>query len=131
QIYRTMDIATAKPSRVEQARVRHHLIDVVEPNQEFTLAEYQQRAYVVIDDIFARGKQPLLVGGTGLYVRAVVEGLRIPRVSPNPARRHELEQEPVPALYARLTQLDPTAAEKILPNNTRRIIRALEVMEAT
>ena len=131
QIYRGMDIATAKPTREEQARVRHNLIDVVNPDEEFTLADYQSRAYAAIADIFARGKQPLLVGGTGLYVRAVVEGLNIPRVPPNRARRQELEREPAAELHARLMQVDPIAAESILPNNTRRIIRALEVIEAT
>ncbi len=131
QIYRGMDIGTAKPTREEQARVSHHLIDLVEPDQELTLAEYQQRAYAAIDDIFARRKLPLLVGGTGLYIRAVIEGYNIPRVPPNPARRSELEQLPAPELYARLAALDPAAVQTILPNNTRRIIRALEVIEAT
>lgn len=131
QIYRGMDIATAKPTRAEQALVPHHLIDVVEPDEDLTLAEYQQRAYAAIEDIFARGKQPLLVGGTGLYVRAVVEGYNIPRVPPNMARRAELEQIPAPDLYARLQTLDPAIADTILPNNTRRMIRALEVIEAT
>ncbi len=130
-IYRGMDIATAKPTRAEQARVPHHLIDVVAPDEGLTLAEYQQRAYAAIDDIFARGKLPLLVGGTGLYIRAVVEGYKIPRVPPNPARRAELEQMPAPELYARLQELDPEIAQTILPNNTRRIIRALEVIAAT
>lgn len=131
QIYRGMDIATAKPTRVEQALVPHHLIDVVAPDEELTLAEYQARAYSAIRDIHARGKLPLLVGGTGLYVRAVVEGYNIPRVPPNPARRSELEQLPAPELYARLQALDPDIAKTLLPNNTRRMIRALEVIEAT
>lgn len=131
QIYRGMDIATAKPTHEEQARVRHHLIDLVNPDQEFTVAEYQTLAYAAIDDIFARGKQPLLVGGSGLYVRAVVEGLGIPRVPPNRERRRELEQRPAQELHARLAQLDPVASSRILPGNTRRIIRALEVIEAT
>ncbi|MBI4671237.1 MAG: tRNA (adenosine(37)-N6)-dimethylallyltransferase MiaA [Chloroflexi bacterium] len=130
-IYRGMDTATAKPTRAEQARVPHHLIDVVAPDEELTLAEYQARAYAAIDDIFARGKLPLLVGGTGLYVRAVVEGYNIPRVPPNPARRAELERLPAPELYARLQTLDAAAAQTTLPNNARRIIRALEVIEAT
>ncbi len=130
-IYRGMDIATAKPSRAEQARVPHHLIDVVEPDEELTLAEYQSRAYAAIDDIFARGKTPFLVGGTGLYVRAVVEGYNIPRVPPNMTRRAELEQIPASELYAHLQTLDPEIAATILPNNTRRMIRALEVIEAT
>jgi tRNA dimethylallyltransferase len=130
-IYRGMDIATAKPTRAEQARVPHHLIDVVAPDEELTLAEYQQRAYAAIDDIFARGKIPFLVGGTGLYIRAVVEGYHIPRVPPNPARRAELAQLPASELYARLQALDAEIAQTILPTNTRRMIRALEVIEAT
>lgn len=130
-IYRGMDIATAKPTRAEQEAVAHHLIDVVEPDEELTLAEYQERAYAAIDNIQARGKLPLLVGGTGLYVRAVTEGYNIPRVPPNMARRAELEQIDAPTLYARLQELDPEIAATILPNNTRRIIRALEVIEAT
>lgn len=130
-IYRGMDIATAKPTRAEQQTVPHHLIDVVEPDQELTLADYQQRAYAAIADIQGRGRVPLLVGGTGLYVRAVVEGYRIPRVPPDMARRAELEQIGTPELYMRLQALDPEIAATILPNNTRRIIRALEVIEAT
>ena len=130
-IYRGMDIATAKPTRAEQARVPHHLIDLVAPDQELTLADYQTRAYATIHDIFARGKIPFLVGGTGLYIRAIVEGYNIPRVPPNPARRAELQQMPVSELYARLQALDPDSAQTMLPNNARRIIRALEVIEAT
>src|SRR5215203_1914468 len=109
-IYRGMDIATAKPTRAEQEMVPHHLIDVVEPDGELTLAEYQQRAYAAMDDILSRGKLPLLVGGTGLYVRAVVEGYNIPRVAPNMARRAELERIEAPALYAQLQALDPEIA---------------------
>jgi len=130
-IYRGMDIATAKPTREEQARVPHHLIDVVAPDEELTLAEYQTRAYAAIEDIFARGKIPFLVGGTGLYIRAVVEGYNIPRVPPNPTRRAEWAQMPPTELYARLQTLDPEIAATILPNNARRVIRALEVIETT
>ena len=100
-IYRGMDIATAKPTRAEQARAPHYLIDIVAPDEELTLADYQTRAYAAINDILARGKIPFLVGGTGLYIRAVVEGYNIPRVPPNPARRAELEQLSAPELYAR------------------------------
>ncbi len=130
-IYRGMDIATAKPTRAERARVPHQLIDVVAPDQELTLAEYQTRAYAAIQDIFARGKIPFLVGGTGLYIRAVVEGYQIPRVPPNVERRAALAQLPAAELYARLQTLDPESAAAILPNNTRRVIRALEVIAAT
>jgi tRNA dimethylallyltransferase len=130
-IYRGMDIATAKATHTEQATVPHHLIDVVEPDQELTLAGYQEQAYAAIDDMFARRRVPFLVGGTGLYVRAVVEGFNIPRVPPNLPRRAELEQVSASELYARLQGLDPSIAQTILPNNTRRVIRALEVIEAT
>lgn len=131
QIYRQMDIGTAKPTPQEQAAVRHHVIDVVDPDESFTLAEYQAAAYAAIDDIFSRGKQPLLVGGTGLYIRAVVEGLRLPPVPPNPDLRRELEAQDGAALYARLLELDPAAAARIDPRNVRRMIRALEVCLGT
>ena len=131
QIYRGMDIGTAKPTREEQARVPHHLIDIVAPDEPYTLADYQAQAYAAIDGILARGKQPFLVGGTGLYVRAVVEGLRIPRVPPNEELRAQLALEDGPALYERLRALDPDAAARIDPRNVRRTIRALEVCLTT
>ncbi|MEW5717381.1 MAG: tRNA (adenosine(37)-N6)-dimethylallyltransferase MiaA [Chloroflexota bacterium] len=130
QVYRGMDIGTAKPSAAEQRLAPHHLIDLVNPNEPFTLAEYQRLAYAAIAHIHARGNVPFLVGGTGLYVRAVLEGLTIPRVAPNVERRAELEREDALILYARLQQQDPLAASKIDPRNKRRVIRALEVCEA-
>lgn len=131
QLYRGMDIATAKATPAERARVPHHLVDVLDPEAAFSLAEYQEAAYAAIDAIHARGRVPFLVGGTGLYVQAVVEGLQIPQVPPNPARRAGLMQETPEALYARLQALDPNAASRILPGNVRRVVRALEVIEAT
>ncbi|MDE3089419.1 MAG: tRNA (adenosine(37)-N6)-dimethylallyltransferase MiaA [Chloroflexota bacterium] len=131
QVYRGMDIGTAKPTADEQRRVRHHLIDMVNPDESFTLSEYQHFAYAAIADIHARGYVPFLVGGSGLYVRAVLEGLSIPRVAPDPARRAELAREDAAGLYARLQQVDPTAAAKIDPRNKRRVIRAIEVCETT
>jgi tRNA dimethylallyltransferase len=135
QIYRGMDIGTGKPTPDQLTRARHHLIDVVEPDQSYTLAEYQAAAYAAIDDIFARGKQPLLVGGTGLYVRAVTEGLQIPAVPPNPELRAQLEEraarEGGDKLYEELKHIDPAAAAKIDPRNVRRTIRALEVYRST
>jgi len=131
QVYREMNIGTAKPSQDEQARVPHHLIDLVNPDENFSLADYQRLAYETISAIHARGHVPFLVGGSGLYVRAILDGLVIPRVEPNPARRAQLEQLDASELYARLQTLDPTAAGKINPGNARRIIRALEVIEAT
>jgi tRNA dimethylallyltransferase len=135
QIYRGMDIGTGKPTPDQLVRARHHLIDRVDPDQSYTLAEYQADAYAAIDDIFARGKQPLLVGGTGLYVRAVIEGLQIPAVAPNPELRAQLEEraarEGGDRLYGELKQVDPEAAAKIDPRNVRRTIRALEVYLST
>lgn len=131
QIYVGMDIGTAKVTLSEQAEVRHHLIDIVAPDQDFSLAEYQERAYVAITEITRRGRWPILVGGTGQYVRAVVEGWRIPRVPPDPDLRATLfdqaEREGAPALYARLLELDPDAGEFIDARNVRRVVRALEV----
>ncbi|HEX8996338.1 MAG TPA: tRNA (adenosine(37)-N6)-dimethylallyltransferase MiaA [Ktedonobacterales bacterium] len=131
QIYRLMDIATAKPTAEERARVPHHLLDVVWPDESYTLAEYQRDAQAAVAGIWARGRLPLLVGGTGLYVRAVVDGLAIPEVAPQPALRAELEAQAatrgLDALVERLQALDPVTAARIDRANPRRVIRALEV----
>lgn len=129
QVYRGMDIGTAKPDEEEQRRVPHHLLDLVEPGEPFTLAQYQQLAYRVIAEINRRGRVPFVVGGSGLYVRAVLEGLTIPRVPPNHGRRAELERADTVDLYQQLQRIDPRAAERIDPRNKRRVIRALEVSE--
>ncbi len=135
QIYRYMDIGTAKATPEERARIPHHLIDVVDPDQVLTLAEYQALAYRAIEEIAARGKLPLLVGGTGQYVAAVVDGWRIPEVAPQPELRAELErvadERGSEALHGRLAELDPVAAAKIDHRNVRRVIRALEVCLTT
>jgi tRNA dimethylallyltransferase len=131
QVYRGMDIGTDKPAAEERQRVPHHLIDIVGPDEKLTLARYQDMAYAAIDDVLARGRVPLLVGGTGLYIKAVVEGWGIPRVKPNEALRAELYREAEvkgrEVLHARLRQVDPVAAEKIDSRNVRRVVRALEV----
>lgn len=131
QVYRHLDVGTAKPGPVERARIRHHLIDLVEPEGDYSLAEFQEAAYAAVDGVLGRGKVPLLVGGTGLYVRAVVDGLDLPRVPPDLALREELEafaRERGPAaLHVRLGGVDPVAASRIDPRNVRRVIRALEV----
>ena len=135
QIYKCMDIATAKPSAADQKRLPHHMLDMVNPDETYTLAEYQADANAAIAAITAAGGLPLLVGGTGLYIRAVVDGLAIPEVPPNPALRSELDaiaaQEGPSALYALLARLDPVTAGSIDSRNTRRLIRALEVFLAT
>lgn len=135
QIYRGMDIGTAKPSTAEQAHAPHHLIDCCTPDEPLTLAEFQARAYATIEAIHARGHVPLLVGGTALYVRAVVEGLRIPEVPPDPTLREELEADLAAhgrdALFARLQRLDPRTAAVIDGKNPRRVLRALEIFLIT
>lgn len=135
QIYRGMDIGTAKATPAERAHAPHHLIDVVEPDQVLTLAEYQALAYRAVADIAGRGGLPILVGGTGQYVAAVLEGWRIPEVPPQPEIRAELEAraaaEGSEGLHDRLAALDPVAASRIDHRNVRRVIRALEVCLAT
>jgi len=130
-IYRGMDVGTAKPTPEQRRRVPHHLLDVADSAERFTLAQYQRRARGVLAEIRARGRLPLLVGGTGLYIRAVVDDLSIPLVPPDPALRARLEADEnahAPGhLHARLVALDPAAAAHIHPRNLRRIIRALEV----
>jgi tRNA dimethylallyltransferase len=130
--YRGMDIGTAKPSRVELERVPHHLIDIVNPDQTLSLAAFQQMARDAIANVQRRGKLPLLVGGTGQYVRAVTEGWKPPEVKANPGLRDALEKLKAEKggawLYERLRRLDPTAADNIDPRNVRRTIRALEVI---
>lgn len=135
QIYHYMDIGTAKPNPSQMAEVPHHLIDIVDPDYNLTVAEYQDLAYQAIEEILNRDRIPFLVGGTGQYITAVEEGWSIPRVPPNSDVRAELEafaeSQGVEALHERLTQADPISAERIHPNNVRRVVRALEVFEIT
>ncbi|HEX8918998.1 MAG TPA: tRNA (adenosine(37)-N6)-dimethylallyltransferase MiaA, partial [Chloroflexota bacterium] len=125
QVFRYMDIGTDKPSAAERSRVPHHMIDLVDPDEPFTLADYQDGAHRVIDEVLQRGKIPVLAGGTPLYVFAVLDGWTIPRVEPRPDLRAALEHEAmtsgIEALHARLRVLDPKAADGILPSNGRRI----------
>jgi tRNA dimethylallyltransferase len=131
QVYRGMDVGTAKATPEERARVPHHLLDVVEPDETLSLAQFQEMAYAAIRDILQRGRVPFLVGGTGQYVMAVVEGWQIPRVPPDADLRrqlyHQAEEEGAEALHARLRTLDSVAAQRINPRNVRRVVRALEV----
>lgn len=135
QVYRLLDIGTAKPTPSQLAAVPHHLIDVADPDEHFSLAVYQDRAMEAIADITARGRVPMLVGGTGQYLAAVLQGWNIPRVPPQPAYRAELEAQAsthgAEALHQRLAAVDPLAAAAIQPQNVRRVIRALEVYHAT
>ncbi|HEV2756726.1 MAG TPA: tRNA (adenosine(37)-N6)-dimethylallyltransferase MiaA [Actinomycetota bacterium] len=133
QIYRGMDVGTAKPSRPAMERVHHHLIDLRDPGHELTVAEFQELGRAAIDDVAGRGALPLLVGGSGLYFRALVDDLEFPPRS-EPVRRGleaEAEELGAAALYDRLRDADPVAAARIEPGNVRRIVRALEVIELT
>ena len=126
QIYQGMDIGTAKPTKEEQALIPHHMIDIVKPHEEYTISQFQIQAKEAIDGIVSRGVQPLLVGGTGLYLRTIIDELNIPGQFPE--TRKELEKNlDTRALYEKLTQFDPLASTRMEPNNRRRIIRALEV----
>ncbi|MCL4465754.1 MAG: tRNA (adenosine(37)-N6)-dimethylallyltransferase MiaA [Chloroflexi bacterium] len=135
QIYKYMDVGTAKPSAAERAAVPHHLVDFVSPDEPYTLADYQRDAYAAIGGIANRGRLPLLVGGTGLYVRAALGGFAIPHVAPRPELRAQLEHfaaaHGAAALHERLRRADPAAAARIDARNVRRVVRALEVYETT
>lgn len=142
QIYKEMDIATGKPEiKGQKAKVKsvegvaHHLFDIAKPDQIITVAEWKEKATQTIKDILSHGKIPIIVGGTGLYIRSLVENLDIPSVPPNFKLRAELEEEldkkGIVALFDRLLKLDPAAITKVAANNPRRIIRAIEVCLAT
>ncbi len=130
QVYRYMDIGTAKPTPLEQALVPHHLIDLADPDQDFSAAAYQKAAFSAIEAVYRRGRLPLMVGGTGLYIRAVTDAYAFGAEGKNKAVRdrltREARQEGLDLLYRRLREIDPEAAAKIHPNDQRRIIRALE-----
>ncbi|MBI3159255.1 MAG: tRNA (adenosine(37)-N6)-dimethylallyltransferase MiaA [Chloroflexi bacterium] len=133
--YRRMDIGTAKPTPEERRRIPHHLIDIAEPDEVWNLAMFQEAAYRAIEAIHARGRLPILVGGTGQFVQAIVRGWNPPGLDEDPKLRHSLElwgqDIGKQALHERLAFLDPQAAEKIDPRNVRRTIRAWEVILKT
>ncbi len=134
QVYRALDIGTAKPTLAERARVRHHLVDVADPDDPYNAARYAREGRAVISDLHRRGVPPLVVGGTGLYIKALLAGLfhqeeAVHRVRPRLAR--ELAAQGLPGLRARLEALDPTTSRRLAPGDTYRILRALEVVEAT
>ena len=132
-VYRGMDIGTAKPSERERSEIRHHMIDLLDVDQRATVAEFQQLARSAIADCMARNVIPIVVGGSALYVRAIVDDFEFPGT--DPALRARLENEVLThgaeRLHQRLSDVDPVAATRILPGNSRRIVRALEVIELT
>ncbi|MCX6644906.1 MAG: tRNA (adenosine(37)-N6)-dimethylallyltransferase MiaA [bacterium] len=133
-VYRYMDIGTAKPSLSEMQDIPHHLIDLVNPDENFTVAGYKKLAYKKIDEILATGKIPLVVGGTGLYIRALVDNPSFQNLPPDPDLRseilREIDKNGSQAVYRELAELDPDAAEKIHPNNIPRLVRAIEVVRS-
>lgn len=133
QLYKGMDIGTAKLSIEERHGIPHHLLDILSVNEDASVAQYQELARAAIADVQSRGKATILVGGTGLYIKSVVDEMNFPETDPVLRKKLEEEAELVGAagLYSRLQLLDPEAAEAIEPANTRRIIRALEVIEVT
>ncbi len=135
QIYRGMDIGTAKPNEAERRAIPHHLIDIKGPGEDYSAADYKTDAIAAINDILARRKLPILVGGTGLYVGAVLENLDIPKTRAHPELRAEIEKEiareGLDAVFKKLVVLDPEAAYIVNPKNPRRVVRALEVARAT
>lgn len=134
QVYKEMNIGTAKPTKDKKkkdyfvAGVRHHLIDIILPDQEFTLAHYKEKAFIAIDDILKRGKMPIVVGGTGLYVKAIVENYDIPAVAPDLILREKLNKKSLTELVKMLKRNNPELAERIDLKNPRRVMRALEVI---
>lgn len=135
QVYKRMDIGTAKPSKEERKAVPHHLIDLVEPDQDFSVADYQKYFEQTVASIYAKGKLPILTGGTGLYIRACIQGFNLEPGEPLPDLRRKLKEEAEQYgpdyIHQRLAKVDPVAAAKIHPNDVRRVIRALEVFHTT
>jgi tRNA dimethylallyltransferase len=127
QVYRWMDIGTAKPTIEERARVPHHLVDVVDPGERYDVLRYQQDGRVALADIRARGRVALVVGGTGLYVRALLDGLDLASLPHDPDVRVRLEAQDPLTLHERLRVIDPEAASRVDPRNRRRLVRYLEV----
>lgn len=132
-VYRGMDIGTAKPTRAQQAAAPHHLLDIADPAERFSVARYQGLALTAIEHVRERGLVPLLAGGSGLYYRAIVDRLRLPGSDPRVRRSLEAEARVIgaEALHARLAELDPVAGSRIEPTNVRRTVRALEVAAIT
>jgi len=131
QVYRHFDIGTAKPTLEERQGVPHYLIDIIEPEQVLTLADYQDQAQTLIAKFHAEGITPILVGGSGLYIKAITAGLKIPRVSPQPELRSQLQELGQNYCYQVLQQVDPMGATKIHANDQVRTLRSLEVFYVT
>ena len=131
QIYRGMDIGTAKPTPEETRGIAHHMIDIAEPEAPFSCADYAEAASRCVSDILSRGKLPIFCGGTGMYLDAVLTGNRYAEIKTSPELRRRLSENPPEENYGRLEKLDPESAAATHPNNVKRVIRALEIYETT
>jgi len=131
QVYRGMDIGTAKPTLSERQNIPHHLIDILNPDQAWTVSDFVKETQRLTREIMNQGRVPMIVGGTGLYLRAWLEGFSFPLAPPNPELRTRLEKEPPATLHAQLSEVDPVAANKIHIHDKKRIVRALEVYAFT
>jgi tRNA dimethylallyltransferase len=129
--YRGMDIGTAKPTVEEQAGIPHHLIDILDPDEPYSLGQFLDDVFLAIEDVASRRHLPVVAGGTPQYLRAMLEGWTVPEVPPDDDLRTRLDQEPIEWLFHRLHDVDPASAERIGPTNKRRMIRALEIYEKT
>lgn len=135
QIYKYMDIGTAKPTKEEMQGIKHYLVDFVEPDQRYSVADFKKDAETAIEEILKKGKTPIIVGGTGLYVDSLIYGIEYQEIKFDAQYRQELEEraekEGLEKLYEEATQIDPQAMEKISPNDKKRILRVLEIYKAT
>ncbi|MFH1347596.1 MAG: tRNA (adenosine(37)-N6)-dimethylallyltransferase MiaA [Candidatus Margulisiibacteriota bacterium] len=131
QVYRGMDIGTAKPTLKERQGIPHHLIDIRNPDEEWTVSDFVEQTNQLTNEIAGRGRLPIIVGGTGLYLWTLLEGYSFPLAPADKTIRQKLEKKDLAKLYSKLKEVDPQAAEKIHPNDKKRIIRALEVYELT
>ncbi|MDH5442635.1 MAG: tRNA (adenosine(37)-N6)-dimethylallyltransferase MiaA [Candidatus Nomurabacteria bacterium] len=129
QVYRGMDIGTAKITTDEMSGIPHHMIDIVDPNDEFSVHDFQRLGRIAIDDILSRGKIPIIAGGTGYYIDALVFDKQMPEVAPNPKLRAELNKLTTDELFARIVPLDPDRAQTIDKHNHVRLVRALEIID--
>ena len=130
QVYKRLDIGTGKITKKKMRGVPHHCIDIVSPRKVFTVADFKKHAEKAIEKIFAKNKIPIIVGGTGLYIQAIVDNIALPEVKPNWKLRKELEKKTTEEMFAILKKLDPERAENIDPKNPRRLIRAIEIAKA-
>jgi len=131
QVYKKMDIGTGKIMKKEMRGIPHYMLDIVSPQKQITVAEYRQKALLAMNKIFKKGKTPIICGGTGFYIRALVEGLDIPKVEPDWKLRKELENKSIEELFKQLKKLDPQRAKNIDSKNRRRLIRAIEIIKKT